>query len=86
MYVVFLACYVPVFCLSFATLIGGLTAVPFDLWHYVFTLMYLNSSLNPQGPVVQTLDSSIHRINHYPADKYLGNQLRYLLDRDLSSG
>ena len=46
-YVVFLACYVPVFCLSFATLIGGLTAVPVDLWHYVFTLMYLNSSLNP---------------------------------------
>ena len=46
-YVVFLACYVPVFCLSFATLIGGLTAVPFDLWYYVFTLMYLNSSLNP---------------------------------------
>ena len=46
-YVVFLACYVPVFWLSFATLIGGLTAVPFDLWYYVFTLMYLNSSLNP---------------------------------------
>ena len=46
-YVVFLACYVPVFCLSFATLIGGSTAVPFDLWYYVFTLMYLNSSLNP---------------------------------------
>ena len=24
--------------------------------------------------VVQTLDSAIHRINHYPADKYYGNQ------------
>ena len=46
-YVVFLACYVPVFWLSFATLIGGLTAVPFDMWYCVFTLMYLNSSLNP---------------------------------------
>ena len=23
-----------------------------------------------QAPVVQTLDSAIHRINHYPADKY----------------
>ena len=23
-----------------------------------------------QVPVVQTLDSAIHRINHYPADKY----------------
>ena len=23
-----------------------------------------------QAPVDQTLDSAIHRINHYPADKY----------------
>ena len=37
-------------------------------------------------PVVQTLDSVIHRINHYLVDTYQGNQLRYLLDRDLSSG
>ena len=39
-----------------------------------------------QAPVVQTLDRAIHRINHYPADKYYGNQLRYPLDRDLSGG
>ena len=26
-----------------------------------------------QAPVVKTLDSAIHRINHYPADKYWGN-------------
>ena len=39
-----------------------------------------------QAPVVQTLDSAIHRINHYPADKYYGNQLHYPLDRDLSGG
>ena len=38
------------------------------------------------APVVQTLDSAIHRINHYPADKYYRNQLRYPLDRDLSGG
>ena len=38
------------------------------------------------APVVQTLDSTIHRINHYPADKYYGNQLRYPLDGDLSGG
>ena len=37
-------------------------------------------------PVVQTLDSAIHRINHYPADKYYGNQLLYPLDSDLSGG
>ena len=28
-------------------------------------------------PVVQNLDSTIHRINHYPMDKCQGNQLRY---------
>ena len=38
------------------------------------------------APVVQTLDSAIHRVNHYPADKYYGNQLRYPLDGDLSGG
>ena len=38
------------------------------------------------APVVQTLDSAIHRINHYPADKYYGNQLLYPLDSDLSGG
>ena len=38
------------------------------------------------APVVQTLDSAIQRINHYPADKYYGNQLRYPLDSDLSGG
>ena len=32
------------------------------------------------APVVQMLDSAIHRINHYAADKYQGNQLRYPLD------
>ena len=40
----------------------------------------------PLAPVVQTLDRAIHRINHYPADKYYGNQLRYPLDSDLSDG
>ena len=36
--------------------------------------------------VVQTMDSTINQINHYPLDKYLGNQLCYPLDRDLSIG
>ena len=47
--------------------------------------MYKNIHTH-QAPVVQTLDNAIHRINHYPADKYYRNQLRYLLDRDLSGG
>ena len=41
---------------------------------------------NVQAPVVQTLDSAIQRINHYPADKCYANQLRYPLDSDLSGG
>ena len=39
-----------------------------------------------QAPVVQTSDSAIHRINHYPVEKYQENRLHYLLDRDLSTG
>ena len=42
------------------------------------------SVISALAPVAQTLDSAIHRINHYPVDKYLGNQLYYQLDRDLS--
>ena len=26
--------------------------------------------ISAQGPVVQRLDGAIHRVNHYPADKY----------------
>ena len=44
------------------------------------------SSCAHQAPVVQTLDSAIHRINHYPVDKYQENQLRYAVDSDLSGG
>lgn len=38
------------------------------------------------GRVVQTLDTSIHRTNLSPADKYKRNQLDYPLDQNLSSG
>ena len=54
----------------------------YDIFHWKSAfLVYKN-----QAPVVQTLDSAIHRINHHPADKYYGNQLRYPLDSDLSGG
>ena len=52
-------------------------------WRQVVWERYIREH---QGPVAQTLDSAIHRINHYPADKYYGNQLRYPLDSDLSGG
>ena len=35
------------------------------------------------GPSCSKADSTIHRINHHPVDKYQGNQLRYPADRDL---
>ena len=38
------------------------------------------------APVVEKMDSAIQWINHYPVDKYLENQLRYPVDRDLSGG
>ena len=37
-------------------------------------------------PVVQTLDSAIHWINHYPADSVIGFPNTYPLDSDLSGG
>ena len=39
--------------------------------------------LSRNGPqlarITQSLDSAIHRTNHYPADKYFENQLRFSL-------
>ena len=38
------------------------------------------------APVVQKLDSAIHRINLYPADNAIGFPNTYPLDSDLSGG
>ena len=38
------------------------------------------------GPVVQTLDSAIHRINLYPVDSAIGFPNTYPLNSDLSDG
>ena len=38
------------------------------------------------APVVQTLDSAIHRINHYPLDSVIDFRNTYPLDSDLSGG
>ena len=64
----------------------------FSIMPFFILQLHWNKAENPaflaehQAPVVQTLDNAIHRINHYPADKYYRNQLRYPLDRDLSGG
>ena len=39
-----------------------------------------------QAPVVQTLDSVIHRIKIYPMDNAIGFPNTYPLDSDLSGG
>ena len=48
----------------------------------------LNENMDNRSvaPVVQTLDSAIHRINHYPADSVIGFPNTYPLDSDLSGG
>ena len=38
------------------------------------------------APVVETLDSAIHRINHYTADSVIDFPNTYPLDSDLSVG
>ena len=38
------------------------------------------------APVVQKLDSAIHRINLYPVDNAIGFSNAYPLDSDLSGG
>ena len=38
------------------------------------------------GLVFSKVDSTIQRINHYPADKYYQNQWSYPVDSDLTSG
>ena len=39
-----------------------------------------------QGPVVQSVDNAIQRINRDPEDNCQENVLRYTTDTDLSSG
>ena len=38
------------------------------------------------APVVQTLDSAIQRINHYPVDNAIVSRNTYPLDSDLFGG
>ena len=55
-------------------------------WHTKYNVQTHFKLVKTLAPVVQTLDSTIHRINHYQVDEYYGNQLRHLLDSDLSGG
>ena len=44
------------------------------------------NNIDLQAPVVQTSDSAIHRINHYPADSVIDFRNTYPLVSDLSGG
>ena len=46
----------------------------------------MDRNLKDQAPVVQTLDSAIHWIHHYPLDNSIGFASVYPLDSDLSGG
>ena len=46
----------------------------------------LSGQIIRQAPVVQKMDSAIHRINLYPVDSAIGFPNTYPLDRDLSDG
>ena len=48
-------------------------------------LLKINRSQD-QAAVVQTLDSAIHRINHYPVHKAISFPNAYPQDSDLSGG
>ena len=46
-YIVFLVCYLPLFCVRAVTATRGESALGLNLLYYAATIMYLNSSLNP---------------------------------------
>ena len=52
----------------------GPTVTIIRVRRYIFggytSISWGNLNIVNQDPVVQTLDSAIHRINHYPTDKY----------------
>ena len=46
-YIAFLACYGPLFCVLLSLRIYGKTTLLLQLWYYAMTLVFMNSSLNP---------------------------------------
>ena len=52
----------------------------------VFQHDFVGKNIIDLAPVVQTSDSAIHWINHYPADSVIDFRNTYPLDCDLSAG
>ena len=63
-------------------------SVPIDMIDFWSTesMGWAVKPFNCQALVVQTSDSAIHRINHYPADSVIDFRNTYPLDSDLSGG
>ena len=55
-------------------------------FHNAIKTCWAVSSFEHLALVVQTLDSAIHWINHYPLDNSFGFSSFYPLDTDLSGG
>ena len=60
----------------------------FTLYIAVLSPFFLQDVIarHNQAPVVQKVDSAIHRINVYPLDSAIGFPNTYPLDSDLSGG
>ena len=56
--------------------------ISYPLGHLILS----TSLFDHQAPVVQTMDSAIRRINHYPLDNSIDFASVYPLDSDLSGG
>ena len=72
----------------FGGMAGLLTRViflPLSMGSHHLPRVHVNKPVD-QAPVVQTSDTAIHRINHYPADRVIDFLNTYLLDSDLSGG
>ena len=67
---------------KWSSLLAGTRYSYISIWIFDFGPEKL-PGLSRNGPqlarVTQALDSAIHRTNHYPADKYFENQLRFSL-------
>ena len=67
--------------LSVSGVVRNLSEIRFISFFWVPKNLYV------LAPVVQTMDSTIHRINHYPLDNSIGFASVYQLDSgDLSGG
>ena len=68
----------------------NLTLFPTESVHFSpsckATYCWKNDKANHLAQVVQTLDSAIHRINHYPVDSIIDFCNTYPLDSDLFGG